>query len=71
MFYCILPTSRHARCTTIAIENGAECNNMSNDGMPLLVVACQEANENEEICQKLLEHGADPNSVHPVSLYSA
>ncbi|XP_041468862.1 ankyrin repeat and EF-hand domain-containing protein 1-like [Lytechinus variegatus] len=65
LFYCILPTSRHARCTSIVIENGAECNNTSNDGMPLLVVACLEAKENEEICKKLLDHGADPNSTHP------
>lgn len=67
LFFCILPTSRHARCTAIVIENGAECNNTSNDGMPLLVVACLEAKENEDICKKLLDQGADPNSTHPVS----
>lgn len=67
LFYCILPTSRHTRCAEMVIENNADCNNVGNDGMPLLVLACFEANENEKICQLLLDHAADPNSVHPVS----
>ena len=67
LFYTILPTSRHAKCTEIAIEAGAEGDNIANDGMPLLVLACQESKENEKICQLLLEHKADANSVHPVS----
>ncbi|XP_022108549.1 ankyrin repeat and EF-hand domain-containing protein 1-like isoform X2 [Acanthaster planci] len=65
LFYCILPTSRHAKCTQIVLECGAECNNVANDGMPLLVLACMESVENEKICLQFLENAADPNSAQP------
>ncbi len=66
LFYCILPTSRHAKCTQIVLECNAECNNVANDGMPLLVLACMDSIENEKICLQFLENSADPNGVQPV-----
>ncbi|XP_072031520.1 ankyrin repeat and EF-hand domain-containing protein 1-like [Amphiura filiformis] len=71
LFYCILPTSRHGKCTQIAIDAGAEGDNLANDGMPLLVLACQESKENEKICQLLLENKAEANSVQPSTGRSA
>lgn len=67
MFYCIVPTQRHEECVDIALAYGADVNNKSKDGTPVLLKACETASENEQICLKLLNKGADPNSKHDVS----
>jgi hypothetical protein len=38
LFYCITPTERHAKCLEIAVENGAEVNNISKEGIPVLMI---------------------------------
>ncbi|CAH1262016.1 ANKEF1 [Branchiostoma lanceolatum] len=64
LFYCICPTQRHTHCLEIALQHGAPVNNKAHDGKPVLTVACSTATENEEMCIKLLEKGADPNIKH-------
>ncbi|XP_033103431.1 ankyrin repeat and EF-hand domain-containing protein 1-like [Anneissia japonica] len=64
LFYCILPTSRHVNCTEMVIRNGAECDNRSNNGTPVFMLACEEAFANEKICLLLLEHNADAQCQH-------
>jgi hypothetical protein len=61
LFYCITPTERHAKCLEIAVENGAEVNNISKEGIPVLMFACETASENEDTCVLLMEKGAEPN----------
>ncbi|XP_071963707.1 ankyrin repeat and EF-hand domain-containing protein 1-like [Antedon mediterranea] len=64
LFYCILPTSRHVRCTEMVIKHGAECDSKSNNGTPVFMLACEEALENQEICLLLLDHNADAECQH-------
>uniref|UniRef100_A0A8C5MMK4 Ankyrin repeat and EF-hand domain containing 1a n=1 Tax=Leptobrachium leishanense TaxID=445787 RepID=A0A8C5MMK4_9ANUR len=75
LFYCIFPTKRHLLCLHIALEKGADANNCTSDGIPILLEACQQARECKEMCLGLLEKGANPNAFHPVlkvlSAYSA
>ncbi|KAK3583308.1 hypothetical protein CHS0354_038919 [Potamilus streckersoni] len=62
LFYCISPTQRHAKCLEIAVTHGAEPNNISKEGIPVLLFACETAMENEDMCLLLLKKHADPNS---------
>ena len=62
LFYCCSLAGRHARCVEIALKHGADVNNVSLAGEPLLVCACESADVNAPTCLKLLEAGADPNS---------
>ncbi|KAK3092597.1 hypothetical protein FSP39_004820 [Pinctada imbricata] len=41
LFYCISPTERHAKCLEIAVQNGADPNNVSNEGVPVFLFACE------------------------------
>lgn len=66
LFYCISPTERHAKCLEIAVENGADPNNISAEGIPVLLYACETATDNEEACIQLLEKGANPNGKQEV-----
>jgi len=66
LFYCITPTERHAKCLEIAVENGAEVNNISKEGIPVLMFACETASENEDTCVLLMEKGAEPNGKQEV-----
>ena len=68
LFYCISPTERHAKCFEIAVSNGAEVNNMSREGIPVFLSACETAMENEEMCKLLIQKGADPNCKQEVNL---
>uniref|UniRef100_A0A8D2CKT8 Ankyrin repeat and EF-hand domain containing 1 n=1 Tax=Sciurus vulgaris TaxID=55149 RepID=A0A8D2CKT8_SCIVU len=64
LFYCILPTKRHYRCSLIALEHGADVNNSSYEGKPVFLRACEEAHDIKEMCLTFLEKGANPNSIN-------
>ena len=67
LFYCIAPTQRHAACLEIAVMNGAEPNNVSKEGIPVLLHACESSMDNEDMCLLLIQKGADPNSKQEVN----
>ena len=67
LFYCISPTERHAKCLEIAVVNGAEPNNTSKEGIPVLLNACETAMDNEDMCLLLIQKGADPNAKQEAS----
>ncbi|XP_053315171.1 ankyrin repeat and EF-hand domain-containing protein 1, partial [Spea bombifrons] len=67
LFYCISPSKRHLRCLQIALDHGAEVNNRTAEGIPVLLVACEQARECKEICLRLLEKGANPNALNPAT----
>ncbi|XP_077171939.1 ankyrin repeat and EF-hand domain-containing protein 1 [Paroedura picta] len=64
LFYCILPTRRHFRCVQMVLEYGADVNNVTFDGKPVFLQACEQAHEIKETCLTFLERGADPNAVN-------
>lgn len=66
LFYCILPTKRHYRCTLIALEHGADVNNCTYEGKPIFLRACEEAHDVKDVCLTLLEKGANPNAINTV-----
>ena len=61
IFYCIANTERHTKCLELALQHGANVNNIAKDGTPVFLLACETAVENESMCLTLLEKGADPN----------
>ncbi|NXN38900.1 ANKE1 protein, partial [Rhinoptilus africanus] len=67
LFYCLLPTRRHYRCTQIALDYGADVNNCAADGKPLFLQACERARDIKEICLNFLERGANPNARNPAT----
>ncbi|MEE6518256.1 hypothetical protein FKM82_029130 [Ascaphus truei] len=67
LFYCISPTKRHVRCLHIVLEWGADVNNCTTDGIPVLLKACEEAQKCTEMCLSLLERGANPNALNPAT----
>lgn len=68
LFYCLsAATKRHQRCLDIVLAHGANVNNTTDGGTPVLVMACEMAVENETMCLMLLEKGADPNARSSVS----
>ncbi|KAF7690083.1 hypothetical protein HF521_011887 [Silurus meridionalis] len=67
LFYCLCPTKRHRRCLQVALNNKADVNNVTHAGMPLFLQACENAQECEDMCLRLLERGADPNSANQVT----
>ncbi|XP_050989938.1 ankyrin repeat and EF-hand domain-containing protein 1 [Labeo rohita] len=71
LFYCISPAKEHALCLRMALSCNANVNNVSNSGKPLLVFACENAKDCEDICISILEKGADPNAVDQVTRCSA
>ncbi|XP_004593412.2 ankyrin repeat and EF-hand domain-containing protein 1 [Ochotona princeps] len=64
LFYCILPTKRHYRCSLIALEHGADVNNSTYEGKPVFLRACEEAHDVKEMCLTFLEKGANPNAIN-------
>ncbi|KAJ8393045.1 hypothetical protein AAFF_G00069490 [Aldrovandia affinis] len=62
LFYCIHPTEAHLHCLKVALSSGADVNNISHTGKPVLVLACENAEDCEEMCIDLLEKGADPEN---------
>ncbi|XP_056135341.1 ankyrin repeat and EF-hand domain-containing protein 1-like [Lampris incognitus] len=61
LFYCISPTKR--RCLQVALNSKTNVNNVSLAGMPLFLLACQNARECSSMCLSILERGANPNAV--------
>ena len=67
LFYCLHPTALHQCCLQVALINGADPNNSSAAGVPVLVLACQRAPEFSSMGLSLLDQGADPNAVSQVN----
>nr|XP_055042738.1 ankyrin repeat and EF-hand domain-containing protein 1a isoform X1 [Misgurnus anguillicaudatus]XP_055042739.1 ankyrin repeat and EF-hand domain-containing protein 1a isoform X1 [Misgurnus anguillicaudatus]XP_055042740.1 ankyrin repeat and EF-hand domain-containing protein 1a isoform X1 [Misgurnus anguillicaudatus]XP_055042741.1 ankyrin repeat and EF-hand domain-containing protein 1a isoform X1 [Misgurnus anguillicaudatus] len=67
LFYCIHPTKRHMRCLQVALMGNADANNVSETGMPVFLLACEQAQDCEEMCLSILESGADPNASNQVT----
>ncbi|KAG7328057.1 hypothetical protein KOW79_008001 [Hemibagrus wyckioides] len=67
LFYCISPSQRHTRCLQVALNSKADVNNVSNVGKPVFLLACENASECENICIRMLEGGADPNTADQVT----
>ena len=70
MFYLTTPTERHIKCVELALEHGANVNNVDKEGNPVFVIACDLAAENEKLCLELLKRGADSNVAQIVSILS-
>lgn len=71
LFYCLAaPTHRHDKCMEIALQMGADVNSKSNDGTPIFVEACKDAEERKNICFMLLEHGSDSAVPDEVASFS-
>ena len=66
LFYCIAPTKRHYQCAEIALNCGADFNNSTRQGTPILTFACETASSNEDLCLAILYAGADPTIVDEV-----
>ncbi|XP_016354773.1 ankyrin repeat and EF-hand domain-containing protein 1 [Sinocyclocheilus anshuiensis] len=64
LFYCIHPTKRHMRCLQVALNGNADVNNVSETGMPVFLLACEQAQDCEGMCLSILERGADPNATN-------
>ncbi|XP_021050498.1 ankyrin repeat and EF-hand domain-containing protein 1 isoform X1 [Mus pahari] len=64
LFYCILPTKRHYRCSLIALDHGADVNNITYEGKPVFLRACEEAHDVKDMCLTFLEKGANPNAIN-------
>ncbi|XP_067224333.1 ankyrin repeat and EF-hand domain-containing protein 1 isoform X2 [Chanodichthys erythropterus] len=71
LFYCISPSKEHALCLQMVLSSNANVNNVSNSGKPLLVFACENAKDCEDLCINILEKGADPNAADQVTQCSA
>ncbi|XP_067310520.1 ankyrin repeat and EF-hand domain-containing protein 1 [Pseudorasbora parva] len=71
LFYCISPSKEHALCLQMALSSSPNVNIVSNSGKPLLVFACENAKDSEDLCIRILEKGADPNAADQVTLCSA
>ena len=69
LFYCLSPSARHMRCFTIALRCGADVNNKTFEGVPILSHAAELANEGEveDMVLLLLQKGADPCGKQEVS----
>ncbi|KAH0511242.1 Ankyrin repeat and EF-hand domain-containing protein 1 [Microtus ochrogaster] len=66
LFYCILPTKRHYRCALIALDQGADVNNLTYEGKPVFLKACEEAHDVKDMCLTFLEKGANPNAINSI-----
>ena len=66
MFYCVCPTTRHKKCLDMVLANSADLDNVTETGDSVLSIACQNAEENQEMCLMLLEKGVNPNAVNKV-----
>ncbi|XP_061569383.1 ankyrin repeat and EF-hand domain-containing protein 1-like [Cololabis saira] len=64
LFYCSLPTQSHTSCLQVALENGADVNNVSADGVHVFQQMCEKAPECTPQCLIMVEAGADPSAVN-------
>ncbi|KAM8939262.1 ankyrin repeat and EF-hand domain-containing protein 1-like [Pelodytes ibericus] len=67
LFYCISPSKRHLRCLRIVLDGGADVNNCTVEGIPVLYRACEQARDCKELCLSLLEKGANPKALNPAT----
>lgn len=54
------------RCLQVALTGNADVNNVSETGMPVFLLACEQAQDCEGMCLSILERGADPNATNQV-----
>lgn len=67
IYYCFTEaTQRHKTCLKLLLTMGANVNSRTRAGVPNLVHACQNSEENEEFCLALIEAGADVHLVDEV-----
>ena len=67
VFYCFTEaTQRHKACLKALLAMGANVNSRTRAGVPNLVHACQNSEENEEYCLALIEAGADVRLIDEV-----
>ncbi|XP_056337113.1 ankyrin repeat and EF-hand domain-containing protein 1a [Danio aesculapii] len=64
LFYCLHPTKRHMRCLQVVLNGNADVNNVSETGIPVFLLACEQAQDCEEMCISILKRGADPNATN-------
>ncbi|XP_062322967.1 ankyrin repeat and EF-hand domain-containing protein 1a [Osmerus eperlanus] len=64
LFYCMVPTKRHTRCMQVGLKGNADVNNVSLAGVPVFLLACEQAPECATMCLRMLESGADPNATN-------
>ena len=50
----------------MVLANSADLDNVTETGDSVLSIACQNAEENQEMCLMLLEKGVNPNAVNKV-----
>ncbi|KAG7461134.1 hypothetical protein MATL_G00206710, partial [Megalops atlanticus] len=55
------------RCLQTALDSKADVNNVSNAGKPVFLLACEHAQDCENMCISILERGADPNATNQVT----
>lgn len=66
LFCCLSPSGRHLRCLQLLLSSDADVNNVSAAGKPVLLAACEVAQQEVGVALSLLEGGADPNIGHQV-----
>lgn len=54
------------RCLQVALNGNADVNNVSETGMPVFLLACEQAQDCEGMCLSILDRGADPNATNQV-----
>ena len=68
LFYCLSPTQRHGKCLNIALMHGADVNNKTKDGIPILLFACEMAAEVEDMVLTILQKGAEATGKQEVCI---
>ncbi|XP_041927269.1 ankyrin repeat and EF-hand domain-containing protein 1 [Alosa sapidissima] len=71
LFYCISPTKRHMRCLQTVLSGKANVNNVSASGKHVFVLACEHAQDCENMCISILERGANQNATDEATGLSA
>lgn len=66
LFYCISPKKSHARCLRVALENRADVNNISSEGVHVFQLMCEKALVCTPLCLMMVDGGADPNAKNEV-----
>ncbi|XP_031436259.1 ankyrin repeat and EF-hand domain-containing protein 1 [Clupea harengus] len=62
LFYCISPTKRHMHCVQTILNSKANVNSTSASGKHVFVLACEHAQDCEDMCMSILEKGANQNA---------
>ena len=67
LFYCISPTKRHMHCVQTILNSKADVNSTSASGKHVFVLACEHAQDCEDMCMSILEKGANQNAYDEVT----